>query len=240
MAGGPLNMPPTITFTSKKPNVSLTVALGGDPPVITGGYGGWEKQARPMLQALTRWTGRDPLEQSISILFDKFRDLATVEDDIQKLEQMAFPLRPGLHPPIIRISNEESSDGAGLHTENKWVIANITWGASTRTRKGFRTRQEAVVDLLHFIGDDYVKPLPPAKNRNKKGGKQRKSQSALSVPFHSSPILYVVKEGDTLTSIAARELGDWNLWTDLADINGLRDPDNISMGQHLRMIDHNA
>jgi nucleoid-associated protein YgaU len=57
------------------------------------------------------------------------------------------------------------------------------------------------------------------------------------MPAQSSPILYIVKEGDTLTSIAARELGDWRLWIDIADTNGLRDPDFLTIGQQVRMPD---
>jgi hypothetical protein len=232
--------PPYVTFTSKKPALSVSAFFGTEPPRITAGYGGWEKVARPRRQALTHWVGRDPLQQTIPILFDKFRDMESVEHDIQVLEQMALPYH-GMLPPIVRIKNGEEASGAALHTELPWVIENIEWGDSSRTQQGFRTRQYATVILLRFVADEYVKPAkPPARNRASKKKKSRRSQSPLSVPFLSSPIFYVVKEGDTLTSIAARELDDWRLWTELADLNGLRDPDNIYPGMEIAMIDAHA
>ncbi len=33
--------------------------------------------------------------------------------------------------------------------------------------------------------------------------------------------VYIVRSGDTLQTIAARQLGDWREWTRLADVNGL-------------------
>ena len=230
--------PPTVTFTSKKPAITVTAMLGPDPPRITGGYGGWEKVARPRRQALTHWVGRDPLSQAISIVFEGFREQESVELDCQKLEQLALPWHKGDEPPVVRIHNEEDHDGAALHTELPWVVEDIEWGDSSRTRKGFRTRQEATVHLLRYVADEYVKPAPPAKkNRQNRKKKNRRSQSPLSMPAQSSPILYIVKEGDTLTSIAARELGDWRLWIDIADTNGLRDPDFLTIGQQVRMPD---
>lgn len=227
-----------VTFTCKKPALSVTAFLGPEPPKMTGGYGGWEKTARPRRQALTHWVGREPLQQAINIVFDKFRDTESVELDIQKLEQMALPWHRGDEPPVIRIHNDEGIDGAALHTELPWVIDNIDWGDSNRTQKGFRSRQEAIVHLLRHVPDEYVKPAtPPKRNRRKKSRKNRRSQSPLALPFLSAPILYVVRDGDTLTSIAARELGDYRLWTELADANGLRDPDNLTIGQEIRMID---
>lgn len=229
---------PNVTFTCKKPALSVSVMLGPEAPRITGGYGGWEKVARPRRQSLTRWIGRDPLQQTISIMFDKFANGESVENEIAKLETMAFPRDRGDSPPVIRIHNEDGAEGAALHTEVPWVIDNIDWGESSRTRKGFRTRQAATVYLLRYVPDEYAKPAPPPKkNRNKHGKKGRNSQSPLSMPGQSSPILYVVKEGDTLTSIAARELDDWRLWIQIADANGLRDPDFLTLGQRIRMPD---
>lgn len=46
--------------------------------------------------------------------------------------------------------------------------------------------------------------------------------------------VYVVRSGDTLQSIAARELGDWREWTRLAEVNGLA-PGALTSGTHLRI-----
>lgn len=57
---------------------------------------------------------------------------------------------------------------------------------------------------------------------------------ALSVfmqTFHANPYFYCVKEGDMLYGIAKTYLGDGDSYPQLADINGLADPDFIYEGQ---------
>ena len=46
---------------------------------------------------------------------------------------------------------------------------------------------------------------------------------------------YVVREGDWLSGVAARFLGDPDRYPELARLNGLADPDQLRHGQHLRL-----
>ncbi|MEE1763707.1 LysM peptidoglycan-binding domain-containing protein [Streptomyces sp. SP18BB07] len=46
---------------------------------------------------------------------------------------------------------------------------------------------------------------------------------------------YTVRAGDTLWSIAASKLGDGNRWREIADLNALKNPDDISPGQTLKL-----
>lgn len=46
---------------------------------------------------------------------------------------------------------------------------------------------------------------------------------------------YLVKSGDTLTSIAARVLGSVSRWQEIAGLNGIDDPLSLRVGQHLKM-----
>jgi LysM repeat protein len=46
---------------------------------------------------------------------------------------------------------------------------------------------------------------------------------------------YVVRKGDTLAKIAKAQLGDARLWQQIADLNGLRDPGRIAVGQRLEI-----
>ncbi|MGW3936432.1 LysM peptidoglycan-binding domain-containing protein [Streptomyces phaeochromogenes] len=48
-------------------------------------------------------------------------------------------------------------------------------------------------------------------------------------------ITYTVRKGDTLWSIAASKLGDGNRWTEIAQLNGLKDADAITPGQKLKL-----
>jgi LysM repeat protein len=47
--------------------------------------------------------------------------------------------------------------------------------------------------------------------------------------------IYVVKRGDTLAKIAKAELGDAKLFPKIAELNGLRDPSRIAVGQQLEI-----
>ncbi|MEV0113291.1 LysM domain-containing protein [Streptomyces sp. NPDC050844] len=46
---------------------------------------------------------------------------------------------------------------------------------------------------------------------------------------------YTVRKGDTLRSIAAAKLGDRNRWDEIADLNNLKDADEIAIGQKLKL-----
>lgn len=49
----------------------------------------------------------------------------------------------------------------------------------------------------------------------------------------ASGTTYTVKDGDTLSSIAARVLGNVALWQKLATLNSIRDPRSLTPGQVL-------
>ena len=46
---------------------------------------------------------------------------------------------------------------------------------------------------------------------------------------------YTVKPGDSLSKIAGRQLGDSSRWRELAEINGIRNPAAIRVGQVIRI-----
>ncbi len=46
---------------------------------------------------------------------------------------------------------------------------------------------------------------------------------------------YVVQEGDSLSRIAARQLGDSSRYLEIAKLNGLKDPDTLDVGTPLKM-----
>jgi nucleoid-associated protein YgaU len=50
------------------------------------------------------------------------------------------------------------------------------------------------------------------------------------------PSTYVVRPGDSLTSIAARVYRDPMYWVDLAKLNDLRDPRFVKAGQVIRLV----
>ncbi|MFE4671408.1 LysM peptidoglycan-binding domain-containing protein [Streptomyces sp. NPDC056723] len=48
-------------------------------------------------------------------------------------------------------------------------------------------------------------------------------------------VTYTVRKGDTLWSIAASKLGDGGRWAEIAKLNSLKNADDISVGQTLKL-----
>jgi nucleoid-associated protein YgaU len=191
--------------------------LGPTNPVISDGYGGWEVVQRPHRVALTNWTGRNPFAMSLDLFINEFRSHDSIEARIAKLERMALPRQDAdVHkPPAVRI------DGDAIpHTNLPWVIQKLAWGTTERHPvRGYRTRQQVTVDLLQHIEGSLV---------NERGvqpghGVQPKYRT------------YTVKQGDTLFKIAAKLLGNYRRWSEIAKLNNLSDPRHPPVGRKLRI-----
>jgi LysM repeat protein len=50
-----------------------------------------------------------------------------------------------------------------------------------------------------------------------------------------TPDQYAVQDGDTLYDIAASQLGDGERWPEIADLNGIDDPENLQIGTVLQL-----
>jgi 5'-nucleotidase len=80
--------------------------------------------------------------------------------------------------------------------------------------------------LLEYVEDQLLKVTSPAQASVARAGVAR--PSAASRP-------YEVKRGDTLARIAANKLGSAKRWKEIAKLNNIRDPDNLSVGRMLKM-----
>jgi nucleoid-associated protein YgaU len=200
-----------ITLTSASPRRSVTALRGQTPPVITDGYGGWTLISRPHRLALTEWVGVNPFALAVSLLFDESVN-RNVEDDIATLEQMALPAGTS-PPPVVTVA------GVVPHRDKDWVIGNLAWDPAPIYGAAGRVRHEVTVTLLEHVSADTI-PSAAAAARGQ-------------VATATKP--YTVKKGDTLVSIAARQLGDYTRWPEIATLNGLRDPNRLTVGQRLRL-----
>lgn len=181
--------------------MTVRCLMGQEPPEITDGYGGWEVITRPRRRAMTQWTGVQPLKMRLPIVLNRFKANESIEDAIQKLQQMASPGGPWDPPPVVDI------DGAVPHARVGWVIESLEWGATERSLRHPhpRIRQEFVVNLLQHVPLVRVDDKGPQKNPN-------------------AYRIYTVKRGDTLAKIAAKLLKSRKRWREIARINGIRDP----------------
>jgi len=218
----PADKPPErffYTFRSSE-GVQVKMLRGDGAPKMTGGGGGWSTVARPRRTALTQWTGRDPYRMDVPILFDGWHDRRSVEKDIARLNrmQMGHDYDP---PPTVHIEGAVPIKGA------KWVIESIDWGddviwsgggaarrAATSGRY-WRLRQDAIVHLMQF--------------------QETTTIHITTVKF--IPNYYeVMKQGETLKSIAKAMYGNGNKWKDIQKANPkIRDPNKIKVHTKLRI-----
>jgi nucleoid-associated protein YgaU len=250
-------MPPPVGFVTLRcsdPPTVLTMRLGEDRPNVTAGYGGWDEVQRPRRTAAITWTGTPVRRMDLAVLIDSFAAGTSVEADIAQLERLARP-RPGGSPPSLTL------DAAGGHIPYRgltWVADSIAWGDAEMNTAGNRTRQAATLSLVEYATDKLVVERAPANARrakakassgtsNKKGAAVKRKSASRGKSSRSgaralargaravSASASVAYEGEDLASIAARELGDATRWREIADLNDIRDPRAIVIGQVLRL-----
>lgn len=242
--------PPPVGFvaiSSDDPPATIVARLGPERPDVSAGYGGWNEVARPRRTTVTTWEGMPARRMSLGVILDNFTAGTSIEDDIRKLERMALP-RAGGEPPTVSVS---AKGGHVPYGDLTWVIDALAWGDAIMNDYGNRVRQAATLTLLEYVSDDLIearKRTSPAqrrrsnnrrrsgRNRKKNARQKRKPASrnrrSRSTGLRSAPVAY---QGDDLMSIAARELGDARRWHEIADLNGIRDPRAIAIGQVLRL-----
>lgn len=223
-----------VTLIAAEPPIQVTCLRGDGIPTVTGGYGGWATQARPLKKSLTVWQGIDPYELTIPVLLDGHQTNTSVEGDCGQLERLAGAARAHGEPPLIRIV------GAVPHAaDTTWVVKTLEWGDPViYSEDGYRTRQGATLDLLEYVAPDRIQTMGAAEEARIRALAQatkaaRDAGVGGSAPAHSK--FYVTKSGDTLSSIAARELGDYRRWVEIAEINNIHDPRHVKTGTRLRL-----
>jgi hypothetical protein len=110
-----------------------------------------------------------------------------------------------------------------------WRIANFTWKATLRAPGDHHVvRATCTFDLTRASDPPPISrapaappPLPPS--------------APTPAPAAPAGRTYTVKAGDTLWVIAQRTYGNGNVWSRIADANGIRDPRRLAVGQVLRL-----
>jgi len=223
-----------VRIVSADPPLSVDARLGAERPNIDQGFGGWQEVARPRRSPLTTWAGSPALRMTLSILLDGFGLGAhtrggiadvSVERQIRQLERMGQPSSTDGEPPKLRIV---ATGGAVPYQGRVWVIDSISYGDALMSWKGNRVRQAMTLALLEHVADVYLTEKSAAARARKKVAQAKTKTGA------SAKRITVVR-GDTLSSIAARKLGDASRWPELAKLNNLRDPHSIKEGQVIRL-----
>lgn len=213
-----------ITFSSDDAAHLPVKVLLKDPPKITVSGSKWETVDRIRRTGMTLWRGRDPVEQTISVLFDGWSDASDVTFDMLNLDRMSRPTPDGDQPPVVHM------DGATFRRDiDDWIIVDIAWGDDVIRDivdgSPVVLRADAVVTLREYLPPDRLK-LP---------GTQDTTTTKAKVKPRPKSQFYTTKKGDTLKTIAKAQYGDYSKWRDIAKANNIRDPDHLKPNVRLRL-----
>lgn len=187
-----------------------------DGPVMPGESGGWQVVNREGAEGTLEYTGSDPPRWTVPVMLDGWvsgDDLSNAWGDLMAL------LEPdsGQPPPQVRLA------GAVPHTvaSRAWVIEKQVPGSERLINEGndLLRAQTTLTIIQALFGKDIASPL---------------KQAVKAAKGHSSRTIKA-RSGDTLVSIAARELGDPEKWRELSKLNGGIQPDNIKAGQKVKL-----
>lgn len=204
------------------------------PVIVSAGYGGWSRVARPRKKAQTEWVGRDSLSLEIEFLLDAYADndgLFVIGQE-RALERLAGLDINDPEPPLCRITSRPAAlIPHNFHhaSQVKWFVETIAWdkGSIESNSVGNHTRIGGTFVITQFVEDERLSSLTSVERRKKASGGGRGATRKT----------YTVKTGDTLSKIAARSdvYGDASKWKKIGDANGIRDPKKVRVGQVLKI-----
>lgn len=223
-------MNPTVTITPVVAGVagSLELLLGS-VPAIASSDGGWAVVNRPKNVSFTAWEGYAPHQLSLNVLFDGFSQGASQETRYESLHRMMrTPVGAAKQPSPVRLA------GPIPMTNLLWVIQSIDQDPRSIIRgdKGELLRVAVTISLLEYVEADVLvaAAVPsPAVRLN------QTIAAASPAPPPTSGRTHTVQYGDTLWAIAQKELGAGKRYTEIAELNGIRDPNNVPVGTVLKI-----
>lgn len=223
----PRRLVPFVIRQVDPPGASLRVALNPTTITLAGGVGGWEEIAHPKRPSSTEYGGQPLRTLTLPLLFDGWRTQSDVEEPCRILDVWGR-IPPGRREPSVL--QVDYSTYAPL----RWVVQDLDWSEELRNATGRRLRQAVTVTLLEHR--DAVIALTPVQRATPAPAKAAApGKPSSGAPVRPSGRTYTVKSGDTLSKIAQAQLGKASRWPELSRLNGLRDPNRLTVGQKLRL-----
>jgi hypothetical protein len=216
----------TMMLSSGQPVVGLP--LGGDPPRYSGGSATWDRISRPRRKSFTTFTGEEPWTCKLSIIFDAWPD-GDVEELIRLVEDRMHRPEDRSEPDLLKLVGPAMS-----HADLVWVLESVDdSGECQRRSDGRRSRQALTLNFLEYVPAEIIvqQKSPAAAAAARAESAQVSTGTGAAVPGKT----YTAKSGDTLSRIAASQLGNANRWQELANLNGIRDPRTLKVGQVLKL-----
>lgn len=202
--------------------------MGDGPPQVSGGSGGWAERERPRRTDLMEWTRTPPYRLAVPALIEAPNsDVDDIEAAVSALRGLGRVVPGGYQTPVLRL------EGPIPLTDLRWVIEGIEDGPFLRREEdGLLVRQFFTVSFVEYSDLDLLVTASPAE------AAAARAQPPTAGPATGQPVAartYTVRSGDTLSAIAARELGDHRRWQEIATLNDVRDPRKLRVGQDLRL-----
>ncbi len=227
------------------PGAELYLPLGSEIPTHVPGSGiaKWNSVNRRRRRNGLEFDSEDPVKVTFSVIFDGWKNDVSVIEPWQRM--FGWGSRNGLPsmPTVIR------TEGPIPFSNLRWVIDNIEQlEARQRESDWALTYMEAKLTLAEWNDLDLIvqnsAATPAASPAAAAQERQSSGSSKLAIAYggdrsptatNPQPRTYTVKSGDTLSKIAARELGNANRYKDIASLNGIRDPNKVNVGQVLKL-----
>jgi hypothetical protein len=190
--------PGMVRIAPSNPRKDLPVILiNASPPDRNGGVGGWETVERPLRRPSKWWKAPPVSTMTLHCLIDAtaIRQRLSVEHAIERLYSLGGdPDRTG-DPTPVRL------DGDVMPRDKRidWVIQDITLGERLYQRGGALQRQALDIELEEYVAVPDIEPIKVKATRDKAGRRKRFSLRS--------------RQGDTLRTIAVRELGSASEWS---------------------------
>jgi LysM repeat protein len=235
------------------PGASLVFELGSVPPLPGDdtGIATYNKIARPRRRSIYEFAGEDPVEITFSIIMDQWSEDGDLIEPFNRVWGWAAKNSLPTMPTIIR------TEGPVPFSYLRWIILKIKVVEQRQRESDWALSYFELqltlgewndIDLIVQSNAAAASPAAAATARAVAAttvdpaiSENPKLAIAYGVDYTGSAgsgqqqRTYTVKKGDTLSSIAAHQLGKSSRWTEIAGLNGLRDPNRINVGQVLRL-----
>lgn len=196
----------------------------------------WTVHDRPRRKGVIEFGGYAPRILTVEAALS----YADIEQSIELLlieveRVLLWPVGELREPPSLRIQGPGVPPFIQMHT---WVCTALTPKGDTEERNEDGTRNLAFF-TLEFLEDSRATLVVNTRQSPAQAATERAQEGsgtpAPGAPPPASSRTYTVKAGDTLSAIAARELGSAARWKEIADLNGIKDPRQLKVGQLLRL-----
>jgi LysM domain len=201
------------------PAAALTLPLGKKKPLFTGGIAQWEEVPRPRRRAMTEFSGESLLKYGFDVVLNAFPD-GDVEPMIRRVMGLLSIGGLPYQPTLIKAS------GPIVYPDVPYFLSKCDQleDGMEHNAAGRVCRQFLDLELTEYRAPDLVvQAAAPA---------QAAQQRAPDPPAQRT---HTVKAGDTLWAIATALLGKGQRWQEIADLNGVRDPRALRIGQVLKI-----